>query len=33
VREALAVIDKLPTIVPPTVCLRVMEQPREFAGG
>ena len=30
-REALSVIDKLPTIVPPTVCLRVMEPPREFA--
>jgi homoserine dehydrogenase len=29
--EALRVIDKLPTIIPPTVCLRVMEPPREFA--
>ena len=33
VREALREIDRLPTIVPPTVCLRVMEPPREFAGG
>ena len=32
-REALAVIDSLATIVPPTVCLRVLEPPREFAGG
>ena len=30
-RDALRVIDKLPTIVPPTVCLRVMEPPTEFA--
>jgi homoserine dehydrogenase len=33
VREALREIDRLPTIVPPTVCLRVMEPPREFASG
>jgi homoserine dehydrogenase len=32
-REALRAIDKLPTITPPTVCLRVMEPPREFVGG
>ena len=32
VRAALADIDRLATIVPPTVCLRVMEPPREFAG-
>jgi homoserine dehydrogenase len=31
VRAALADIDRLATIVPPTVCLRVMEPPREFA--
>lgn len=30
-REALRTIDALPTIIPPTVCLRVMEPPREFA--
>ena len=29
-REALRVIDGLATIVPPTVCLRVMEPPKEF---
>jgi homoserine dehydrogenase len=32
VRQALRVIDALPTIQPPTVCLRVIEQPKEFAG-
>jgi homoserine dehydrogenase len=32
-REALRAIDRLPTITPPTVCLRVMEPPREFVGG
>ena len=31
VRAALADIDRLATIVPPTVCLRVMEPPQEFA--
>ena len=30
-RQALRVIDQLPTIIPPTVCLRVMEPPQEFA--
>jgi hypothetical protein len=33
IRDALRVIDQLSTIVPPTVCLRVMDQPREFAAG
>jgi homoserine dehydrogenase len=31
VREALRAIDALPTIVPPTVCLRVIDQPKEFS--
>lgn len=31
--QSLAAIDPLPTVVPPTVCLRVIDQPREFAGG
>jgi homoserine dehydrogenase len=30
VRKALAEIDSLPTIQPPTVCLRIIDQPREF---
>ena len=33
VRDALREIDRLPTIVPPSVCLRVMEPPQEFAAG
>lgn len=33
VRAALAEIDALKTIQPPTVCLRIIEQPKEFAGG
>lgn len=33
VRAAVKAIDALPTIVPPTVCLRVIDQPREFAAG
>jgi len=32
VRRALREIDSLPTIVPPTVCLRVVDQPKEFGG-
>ena len=32
VRRALAEIDSLATIVPPTVCLRVIDQPKEFGG-
>ena len=32
-RQSLAAIDALPTVVPPTVCLRVIDQPKEFAGG
>jgi homoserine dehydrogenase len=31
IRRALKDIDSLPTIIPPTVCLRVVDQPREFA--
>ncbi len=31
IRAALSEIDSLPTIVPPTVCLRVIDQPKEFA--
>jgi len=31
IRAALKVIDALPTIQPPTVCLRVIDQPREFS--
>ena len=30
-RDSLAAIDKLPTVVPPTVCLRIIDQPKEFA--
>jgi homoserine dehydrogenase len=33
VQDALRVIDALPTIQPPTVCLRIIDQPEEFAGG
>ncbi|HEX4792851.1 MAG TPA: homoserine dehydrogenase [Humisphaera sp.] len=33
IRQALRTIDALPTIQAPTVCLRVIDQPREFAGG
>ena len=32
-RQALRVIDALPTIQPPTVCLRVIDQPKEFSQG
>jgi homoserine dehydrogenase len=32
VRKALAEIDGLATINPPTVCLRIIDQPKEFAG-
>jgi homoserine dehydrogenase len=32
-RQSLKAIDALPTVVPPTVCLRVIDQPKEFAGG
>jgi homoserine dehydrogenase len=31
IRGALREIDALPTIVPPTVCLRVVDQPKEFS--
>jgi homoserine dehydrogenase len=31
-RAALAAIDKLRTIQPPSVCLRILDQPREFNG-
>ena len=30
-RDSLRVIDQLPTVVPPTVCLRIIDQPKEFA--
>ena len=30
-RASLDAIDKLPTVVPPTVCLRIIDQPKEFA--
>ena len=33
IRMALKAIDALPTIQGPTVCLRVIDQPKEFAGG
>jgi hypothetical protein len=32
IRAALRTIDALPTIQSPTVCLRVIDQPREFGG-
>jgi homoserine dehydrogenase len=32
IRQALARIDGLPTIQGPTVCLRVIDQPKEYAG-
>ncbi len=32
IRAALSEIDSLPTIQSPTVCLRVIDQPKEFAG-
>ncbi len=31
-RKALKAIDLLPTIQPPTVCLRIIDQPKEFGG-
>jgi homoserine dehydrogenase len=31
IRAALKAIDALPTIQPPTICLRVIDQPKEFA--
>jgi homoserine dehydrogenase len=31
-RASLHAIDALPTIQPPTVCLRIVDQPKEFAG-
>jgi hypothetical protein len=30
-RASLQAIDRLPTVVPPTMCLRIIDQPREFA--
>jgi homoserine dehydrogenase len=32
-RAALKAIDALKTVEPPTVCLRILDQPREFDGG
>jgi homoserine dehydrogenase len=31
-RKSLAAIDALPTVISPTVCLRIIDQPKEFAG-
>ena len=31
-RASLRAIDALPTVVAPTVCLRIIDQPKEFAG-
>lgn len=31
-RKSLAAIDALPTVVAPSVCLRIIDQPKEFAG-
>jgi homoserine dehydrogenase len=31
-RASLKAIDALPTIQPPTVCLRIVETPKEFSG-
>ena len=31
-RESLKAIDALATVIAPTVCLRVIDQPKEFAG-
>lgn len=33
IRAAVAEIDKLPSISPPTTCLRIVDLPQEFAGG
>jgi homoserine dehydrogenase len=33
VRKALAEIDALPTVTPKTVCLRIIDQPKEFSNG
>jgi hypothetical protein len=30
IRAALREIDKLPTIAPPTTCLRILDMPSEF---
>jgi homoserine dehydrogenase len=32
-RQSLKALDALPTVVPSTVCLRVIDQPKEFANG
>jgi homoserine dehydrogenase len=32
-RQAMDQINALPAITPPTVCLRIIDQPEEFAGG
>jgi homoserine dehydrogenase len=32
VRAALAEMDQLNSIQPPTVCLRIIDQPKEFGG-
>jgi homoserine dehydrogenase len=33
IRDSLKTLDALPTVVPTTACLRVIDQPKEFAGG
>ncbi len=33
IRQAIAEIDALPAMQKPTVCLRIVDQPKEFAGG
>ncbi|HZN66226.1 MAG TPA: homoserine dehydrogenase [Tepidisphaeraceae bacterium] len=30
-RESLKALDRLPSVMPPTVCLRIIDQPKEFA--
>lgn len=30
-RESVKALDRLPTVMPPTVCLRIIDQPKEFA--
>ena len=33
IRDSLKSLDALPTVVPATACLRIVDQPKEFAGG
>ena len=32
-RDSIQAIDRLPTVVPPSVCLRIIDQPKEFSAG